>query len=147
MTTLAATSDAVSTLDCDALILGVDAAGAVAAHPQLDEQARAALTETAVAVEASGKLGSVTVLPGGPTAARRVVLVGLGEGAEGDVRFAAGSAARSCGKKPGTVVVALPGEGDRALSAIAEGGCLARMCSPTTSRTPTPTTSRSSPTG
>ncbi len=124
MTTLAATSDAVSALACDALILGIDAAGAVAAHPQLDEQARAALTETALALEASGKLGSVTVLSGGPTAARRVVLVGLGERAEGDLRFAAGSAARSCGKKPGTVVVALPGEGDRALSAIAEGALL-----------------------
>jgi leucyl aminopeptidase len=124
MTTLAATSEAISTLSCDALILGVNAEGSVTAHPQLDEQTRATLTETAVALEASGKVGSVTVLPGGPTAARRVVLVGIGEGTEGQLRCAAGAAARSCGKKPGTVVVALPGESDRALSAIAEGSLL-----------------------
>ncbi len=124
MTTLTATSEAVSTLVCDALILGVDADGAVVAHAQLDTQTLAALAETAVALEASGKLGSVTVLPGGPTAARRVVLVGLGDGTDGDLRFAAGAAARSCGKKPGTIVVALPGDTDRSLSAIAEGSML-----------------------
>ncbi|NTV39202.1 MAG: leucyl aminopeptidase, partial [Demequinaceae bacterium] len=124
MTTIAATSEAVSTLVCDALILGIDAEGALAPHPQLDEEARAALSASAATLEASGKLGSVTVLPGAPTAAKRVVLVGLGAATEGDLRFAAGAAARSCGKKPGTVVVALPAEGDRAASAVAEGSLL-----------------------
>lgn len=121
MTTLAATTEAVSTLACDALIVGVDSEGAVVAHPLLDDAVRAELSASGTTLEASGKLGSITVLPGGPTAARRVVLVGLGAGTEGDLRFAAGAASRSCGKKPGTVVVALPADADRAFSAIAEG--------------------------
>jgi leucyl aminopeptidase len=124
MTTLAATSEAVSTLECDALILGIDADGAVAAHPQLDDESRAALTAIAASLEASGKVGAVTVIPGAPTSAKRVVLVGLGKATDGDLRFAAGAAARSCGKKPGKVVVALPSEGLRAQAAVAEGALL-----------------------
>ncbi len=124
MSTLATTSDAIATLDCDALILGVDSEGSVVGHAQLDEETRAALAVTATALEASGKLGAVTVLPGGPTAARRVVLVGIGNGTDGDLRFAGGSAARSCGKKPGTIVVALPVANDSAASAVAEGALL-----------------------
>lgn len=124
MTTLAATSDAISTLVCDALVLGVAADGAVVGHPQLDEASLTAFAATASALEASGELGSVTVLPGAPTAAKRVVLVGLGTGTEGDLRFAAGAAARACGKKPETVVVALPIVNDRAASAVSEGALL-----------------------
>ncbi len=124
MTTLNTTTEAVSTLECDALILGVDAEGAVIAHPQLPEDVRASVTQTAQALEASGKLGATTVLPGTGTSARRIVLVGLGDGSEGSLRTAAGAASRACGKKPGTVVVALPADGDRAQSAIAEGALL-----------------------
>ncbi len=121
MTTLATTADAVATLPCDALILGVGPDGEVAAHAQLDDALRAELSASAAALEASGKLGSITVLPGGGTAARRVVLVGLGSASEGDLRFAAGAASRSCGKKPATVVAALPAADERAYSAVSEG--------------------------
>lgn len=124
MTTLTATSEALSTLVCDALVLGVDADGAVAAHPSFDKESHSAISASAAALEASAKLGAVTVLPGTPTAAKRIVLVGLGAGTEGDLRFAAGAAARSCGKKPGVVVVALPVADDRGASAIAEGALL-----------------------
>lgn len=124
MTTITPTQESLSALTCDALILGVDAEGKVAAHPQLPADVQESLSETAASLEASGKLGNVTVLPGGATAARRVVLVGLGEATDGDLRFAAGSAARSCGKKPGTVVVGIPTASDRAASAVAEGALL-----------------------
>ncbi len=62
--------------------------------------------------------------PASATAARRIVLVGLGKATDGDLRFAAGAAARSCGKKPGTVVLGLPADSDRAASAVAEGALL-----------------------
>lgn len=124
MTTLNTIAEAVSTVECDALILGVGTDGQPVSHPQLPEEARAAIAQTATALEASGKLGATTVLPGTPTSARRLVLVGIGSGSDGDLRFAAGAASRSCGKKPGTVVVALPAVGDRALSAVAEGALL-----------------------
>ncbi|PKQ18499.1 MAG: leucyl aminopeptidase [Actinobacteria bacterium HGW-Actinobacteria-8] len=124
MTTITPTQESLSALTCGALILGVDAEGKVAAHPQLPADVQESLSETAASLEASGKLGNVTVLPGGATAARRIVLVGLGEATDGDLRFAAGSAARSCGKKPGTVVVGIPASSDRAASAVAEGALL-----------------------
>ncbi|WP_291379104.1 leucyl aminopeptidase [Demequina sp.] len=124
MTTISTTDQSLPTLACDALILGVDADGKVAAHPQLPSDVQETLTETAAQLEASGKLGAVTVLPGANTAARRIVLVGLGDASDGDLRFAAGCASRSCGKKPGTVVVGLPATSDRAASAIAEGALL-----------------------
>ncbi|WP_291381791.1 leucyl aminopeptidase [Demequina sp.] len=124
MTTISTTQDSLSTLACDALILGVDADGRVTPHPQLPGDVQESLSTTAAALEATGKLGAVTVLPGGATAARRVVLVGLGEATDGDLRFAAGSAARSCGKRPGTVALGLPIASDRAASAVAEGALL-----------------------
>jgi len=124
MTTLNTIADAVSSVACDALILGVDSTGAPVEHPQLPADAREAIAATASDLEASGKLGATAVLPGGPTSARRIVLVGIGSGQEGELRFAAGAAARACGKKPGKVVVALPGANDDDYSAIAEGALL-----------------------
>ncbi len=124
MTTISATQESLSTLNCDALVLGVDAQGKVLAHPQLPADVQESLSETATVLEASAKRGAVTVLPGGSTAARRVVLVGLGDATDGDLRFAAGAAARSCGKKPGTVVVGIPCGDVRAASAVAEGALL-----------------------
>ncbi len=124
MTTIAPTHESLSALNCDALILGVNAEGKVAAHPQLPPAVQESLSATGASLEASGKLGAVTVLPGGATAARRVVLVGLGEGTDGDLRFAAGAASRSCGKKPGTILIGIPTSTDRAASAVAEGALL-----------------------
>ena len=124
MTTISSTEESISTVTCDALILGVDASGKVLSHPQLAADVQESLSATAALLDASGKRGSVTVLPGTGTAARRVVLVGLGDATDGDLRFAAGAASRSCGKKPGTVVIGIPAASDRAASAIAEGALL-----------------------
>ncbi|WP_084037891.1 leucyl aminopeptidase [Demequina sp. NBRC 110053] len=122
MTSLNATSETVSTLDADALILGFD--GDVASHPQLPDEVRTAVAQTAAALEPSAKVGATTILPGTGVTATRIVLVGLGDASEGDLRFAAGAAARSCGKKPSTVVVAIPADSDAKASAIAEGALL-----------------------
>lgn len=122
MTSLNATSDTVTSIDADALILGFD--GDVIAHPQLPDEARASIAESAAALDASAKVGSTVVLPGTGVSARRVVVVGVGDGSEGDLRYAAGEAARACGKNPATVVLALPAPDDAHASAIAEGALL-----------------------
>ncbi|MFV0286590.1 MAG: leucyl aminopeptidase [Demequina sp.] len=122
MTSMNATSTAVSTLAADALILGFD--GDVTSHDLLDESVRVAIAEAATALEASAKVGSTVVLPGTGVEAKRVVVVGIGDGSEGALREAAGAAARAIGTRPTTVVVALPAADDAAASAIAEGAVL-----------------------
>ncbi|MFN3866018.1 MAG: leucyl aminopeptidase [Demequina sp.] len=119
MTSLNATTDSVSTIDADALIVGYD--GDVTAHPQLPEEARTTIAAAAAMLEASSKVGFTTILPGSDVSATRVVVVGIGDGSEGDLRVAAGAASRACGKRPSTVVVALPVADDAAASAVAEG--------------------------
>ncbi|GMA34029.1 M17 family peptidase N-terminal domain-containing protein [Demequina litorisediminis] len=111
-----------STLAADALILGFD--GDVTSHDLLDESVRVAIAEAATALEASAKVGSTVVLPGTGVEAKRVVVVGIGDGSEGALREAAGAAARAIGTRPTTVVVALPASDDAAASAIAEGAVL-----------------------
>ncbi|MFW7415330.1 leucyl aminopeptidase [Demequina sp. SO4-18] len=122
MTSLNATSDPVSTIDADALILGYD--GDVTAHPQLPDEVRASIAESATALEASAKVGSTVVLPGIGVSATRIVIVGLGDGSEGDLRFAAGAASRACGKRPSSVVVAIPTADDAETAAVAEGALM-----------------------
>ncbi|MFW2514465.1 leucyl aminopeptidase [Demequina sp. SO4-13] len=122
MTSLNATSDSVSTIDADALIVGYD--GDVTAHPQLTDEVRAAIAESAAALEPSSKAGSTVVLPGTGVSATRIVVVGLGDGSEGDLRLAAGAAARACGKQPSSVVVAIPTADDMTASAVAEGALM-----------------------
>ncbi len=117
-----ATSTSVSTLAADALILGFD--GDVISHELLDESVRAAVAESAATLEASAKVGSTVVLPGTGVEAKRIVVVGIGGGSEGELREAAGAAARAIGTRPATVVVALPAADDAAASAIAEGAVL-----------------------
>ena len=117
-----ATSTAVSTLAADALILGFD--GEITAHDLLDESVRASLTEAATSLEASKKLGTTVVLPGAGVEAKRVVVVGIGGGSEGELREAAGAAGRAIGTRPGTVIVALPASTDAEFAAIAEGAVL-----------------------
>ncbi len=124
MTSLAATAETVTTIESDALVLGVIAGGEVTAHAQLPEEARAAITAAAAPLEPSEKVGAVTALTHPSVAARRIVLVGLGGGTDGDLREAAGSAARACGKRPARVVVALPALTPTAVAAVAEGAPL-----------------------
>ncbi|WP_062378279.1 leucyl aminopeptidase [Demequina pelophila] len=123
MTSLSTTSESVVGLEADALIVGLTADKTVAAHPQLSEEARASIEAAATALDAAGKAGSVVVVPGTDVAARRVVVVGIGEGTEADLRVAAGEASRQVGKKPERVIVALPAEG-AAAQAVAEGAVL-----------------------
>jgi len=125
MTSLTAIHDAVATSAADALIVGIGPDGTVVPHPQLAEGPRAALGTAFAALEASGKLGSTTVVPGGDiVAATRVVGVGIGDGDLNALREAAGSASRACGKKPAKVVVALPCDNDGAAVAITHGVAL-----------------------
>ncbi len=124
MTALAATLDDVSTIEADALVLGVIGGGEVTAHAQLPDKVREAITSTAAPLEPSSKVGAVTVLVHPSVTARRVVLVGLGDGNDGDLREAAGAAARECGKKPARVVIALPALTPTAQQAVAEGATL-----------------------
>ncbi|WP_296666963.1 leucyl aminopeptidase [Demequina sp.] len=122
MTSLTTSLDNVASIAADALIVGWTADG-MAHHPQLPEDAAAAIAADAEALDASAKAGSVVVVPGTSVAARRVVVVGIGSGSEADLRLAAGEASRQVGKKPATVVVALPAEGDAAV-AVAQGAVL-----------------------
>ncbi|MGC4174177.1 leucyl aminopeptidase [Demequina sp.] len=122
MTSARALSDALDTFAADALIVGLTGDGEVASHPQLPDAARAALEASLGALDASGKLGSVTVVPGGEAvSARRVVGVGIGSGSANDLREAAGSASRSVGKKATSVAVALPIGDDGDATAVVHG--------------------------
>jgi leucyl aminopeptidase len=121
MAKLGVSPSPVSTFGADALILGVMGDGEVTAHAALPEKIRASITEAARPLEPSRKVGAITLLASDSVAARRVVLVGLGDGNEGDLRDAAGSASRECGKRPGKVVVALPALTDSTIEAVAEG--------------------------
>jgi leucyl aminopeptidase len=124
MTALAPTLDDVTTIDADALVLGVFDGGEVTAHAQLPDAVREAITSTAAPLEPSAKVGAVTVLVHPAVGARRVVLVGVGEGSDGDLREAAGAASRECGKEPARVVLALPALTSSAATAVAEGAVL-----------------------
>lgn len=133
MTSIAGTSTTVTDLSADALVLGLDRDGAVLAHPQVPSAVVDAVGAAARQLDAPAKLGKVTVLPGSIVPAdavskdggfARVVVVGVGDASEGDLRCAAGAAARACGKKPNSVVVALPAATDRDYAAIAEGAVL-----------------------
>ena len=122
MTSVAALSDAVDTVEADALIVGLTGEGEVAAHPLLPDAARATLGASLGALEASGKLGSVTVVPGnGAVSATRVVGIGIGGGTANELREAAGSASRAVGKKAARVAVALPIADDGDATAVVHG--------------------------
>jgi len=123
MTSIHATSDNLSTLEADALILGVTAEGTISAHSQLPDSVHQALIELAAKLEPCGDVGSTTVLPGIGISAGRVILVGLGDGTPGDLRLALGSASRACGKNPGVVAIAVDSN-DAGITAAAEGALL-----------------------
>ncbi|WP_430869035.1 leucyl aminopeptidase [Demequina aurantiaca] len=123
MTSIHATSDNLSTLTADALILGVTEDGAISPHGQLDDDTLAGLNELASKLDACGKVGSTTVVPGVGLSIKRVVLVGLGDGSTTDLRLAAGSAARECGKDPASVVIAIEAD-DEGIAAMTAGALL-----------------------
>jgi len=124
MTALATTTELVASIEADALILGVIGGGEVTAHTQLAEDIRTEISAAAAPLEPSPKVGSVTVLVHPSVTAKRVVLVGVGEGNDGDLRTAAGAASRACGKEPGRVVIALPALTPAAQTAVSEGAVL-----------------------
>ncbi|MBN2177532.1 MAG: leucyl aminopeptidase [Demequinaceae bacterium] len=121
MIRLSASSDDVAEIEADALILGIIPGGEVTTHANLPEDIRTALTETARPLEPEAKVGATTILASPLVKAPRVVLVGLGEGNDADLRESAGAASRACGKRPGRIAVALPALTDSACQAVAEG--------------------------
>ncbi len=124
MTALATTTELVASIEADALILGIIGGGEVTAHAQLPEDVRVAISAAAAPLEPSPKVGSVTILVHPSVTAKRVVLVGVGEGSDGELREAAGAASRACGKEPGRVVIALPALTSAAQAAVGEGAIL-----------------------
>src|SRR6187431_1995906 len=122
MTSATATTEAISAIEADAIIVGIGADGKVADHPQLSAVVRESLDSAFVALEASGKLGSTSVVPGvSSVKATRVVGVGIGDGDTNALREAAGAASRACGKKPTKVVVALPIADESDAAAVTHG--------------------------
>ncbi len=132
MTSLASSSAPVSSLTADALVVGVDSSCRPVAHPLVSQALLDALAGPAAALDAAGTLGTTTVLPGAAIPSEvwegggygRIVLVGIGDGGIGDLRYAAGAAARACGKQPRAVVLALAAKNVREYSAVAEGAVL-----------------------
>jgi len=122
MTLARAIADPISDLTADALIVGIGPDGTVADGTGLSEDAIESLNAAFAALEATGKLGKTSVVPGvGTVAATRVVGVGIGDGNANDLREAAGAASRSCGTRPTTVVVALPLATDEDAAAVTHG--------------------------
>ena len=129
MTSIALTTSPVTTLDVDALIVGITDEGKkhVEGPPALPDDVRVSLEKALEALGATGKLGEITKVPGtGLVKARMIVAVGLGEVRLLDyekVRRTAGAALRSlAGTKSVGIVVTSP-DGAR-IEAIAAGALM-----------------------
>jgi len=129
MTSVALTSAPVTTLDVDALIVGITDEGKkhVEGPSALPDDVRIALEKSLEALGATGKLGELTRVPGtGLVKARMIVAVGLGDTRILDyekVRRTAGAALRSlAGTKSVGIVITAP-DGPR-IEAVAEGALL-----------------------
>jgi len=129
MTSVALTSVPVTTLDVDALVVGITDEGKkrLEGPPALPDDVRTALEKALVALGATGKLGEVTRVPGtGLVKARMIVAVGLGDARILDyekVRRTAGTVLRSlAGTKSVGIVVTDP-DGPR-IEAVAQGALL-----------------------
>ena len=129
MTSIALTSAPVTTLDVDALIVGITDEGKkhVEGPPALPDDVRVSLEKALEALGATGKLGEITRLPGtGLVKARMIVAVGLGDVRILDdekVRRTAGAALRSlAGTKSVGIVVTSP-DGPR-VEAVAAGALM-----------------------
>ncbi|MFZ8911275.1 MAG: leucyl aminopeptidase [Candidatus Nanopelagicales bacterium] len=129
MTSVALTPAPVTTLDVDALIVGITNEGKkrLEGPPALPDDVRAALEKALEALGATGKLGEITKVPGtGLVKARMIVAVGLGNERILDfdkVRRTAGAALRSlAGTKSVAIVVTDP---DAArIEAVTQGALL-----------------------
>ncbi|TDE28074.1 leucyl aminopeptidase [Actinomadura sp. 6K520] len=116
MTSISLDSEALASIDVDAIVVGVSPAEAGPApapgSEDLDRALDGRLAEALAALGATGKAGEITKLPAlGAVTAKVIVAAGLGaDPSAEDVRRAAGAAVRSLA---GTsrVAVALPGTG------------------------------------
>ena len=129
MTSIALTAAPVTTLDVDALIVGITDEGKkrLEGPLALPADVRASLEKSLAALGATGKLGEITRVPGtGLVKARMIVAVGLGDARILDyekVRRTVGAALRSlAGTKSAGIVVTSP-DGPR-VEAVATGALL-----------------------
>lgn len=129
MTSIALTSAPVTTLDVDALIVGITDEGKkhVEGPPALPDAVRVSLEKSLEALGATGKLGEITRIPGtGLVKARMIVAVGLGDARILDyekVRRTAGAALRSLAGTTSVGIVITSPDGPR-VEAIATGALL-----------------------
>ena len=129
MTSIALTNTPVTTLDVDALIVGITDEGKkhVEGPSALPDAVRVSLEKSLEALGATGKLGEITRVPGtGLVKARMIVAVGLGEARILDyekVRRTAGAALRSLAGATSVGIVVTAPDGPR-IEAVAEGALL-----------------------
>ena len=129
MTSIALTSAPVTTLDVDALILGITDEGKkhVGGPPALPDDVRVSLEKALEALGATGKLGEITRVPGtGLVKARMIVAVGLGEKRGRDfekARRVTGTALRSLAGTQSVAIVINSPDGPR-VEAVAAGALL-----------------------
>lgn len=129
MTSVALTSAPVTTLDVDALIVGItnDGKKRLEGPPALPDDVRAALEKALDSLGATGKLGEITKIPGsGLVKARMIVAVGLGDQRILDyekVRRTAGTALRSLAGTRSVAIVVTDPDGSR-IEAVAQGALL-----------------------
>ena len=129
MTSIALTTTPVTTLDVDALIVGITDEGKkhVEGPPALPDAVRVSLEKSLEALGATGKLGEITRIPGtGLVKARMIVAVGLGDARILDyekVRRTAGAALRSLAGATSVGIVVTAPDGPR-IEAVAEGALL-----------------------
>ena len=129
MTRVSLTSAPPSTLDVDALVIGITTGAKkhVEGPPALSDDVRKAVEKALEAVGATGKLGEITRIPGtGLVKARLIVAVGLGDVRLLDyekVRRTAGAVTRSLAGTPSMAIVVTAPDGPR-IDAIAQGALL-----------------------
>lgn len=129
MTSIALTTTPVTTLDVDALIVGITDEGKkhVEGPPALPDAVRVSLEKSLEALGATGKLGEITRIPGtGLVKARMIVAVGLGDTRILDyekVRRTAGAALRSLAGVTSVGIAVTSPDGPR-IEAVAEGALL-----------------------
>ena len=129
MTSIALTAAPVTTLDVDALIIGItdDGKKHVEGPPALPDVVRTSLEKALEALGATGKLGEITRIPGaGLVKARMIVAVGLGDVRILDyekARRIAGAALRSLAGSASVAIVVTAPDGPR-VEAMAEGALL-----------------------
>jgi leucyl aminopeptidase len=129
MTSIALTAAPVTTLDVDALIVGITDEGKkhVEGPPALPNDVRVSLEKALEALGATGKYGEITRIPGtGLVKARMIVAVGLGDARILDdekVRRTAGAVLRSLAGTTSVGIVVTSPDGPR-VEAVATGALL-----------------------